>query len=131
MGKKFNIEDDICFLQQILTKIIQNAPKNIRPRIERFDELEKYLFTWSLMSDDYSHNLYGRILSSMFAMEFMDNKADGNLFPIWSEEFDEQYKFNRETVIVPDLKRPNESHAQTIFQETFLCRHIITMTSAA
>lgn len=103
----------------VLTKIIQNAQGRIVRRSKRIDELEKYLFTYSLMSDDYSRSLYARILSRMLAEEFLDVNIAVSAFPIWSEEFVTEYDAKKKTVVLPDLKHPNDLASRIIFPETF------------
>ena len=110
---------DYCFLTNVLTKIVQNARGLITPRSGRIDELEKYLYTYSLMSDDYSRNLYSRMLSRMLANEFLETNIAVSAFPIWSKEFAAEYELKKKTVVLPDLKHPNDLASRIIFPETF------------
>lgn len=107
------------FFMNVLTKIVRNVGGYVPIRSRRIDDLERYLYTYSLLSDDYSRNLYARILSRMLASEFLDANSARELFPIWDEEFSKQYELNKKTVVLPDLKHPNDLASRIIFPETF------------
>lgn len=119
MEEKIFNQIDGEFFVSTLTNIIRSAQGYVPSRSKRIDELEKYLYTYSLMSDDYSRNLYLRILSRMLANEFLDANIARSAFPIWSEEFSKQYESSRMTVSLPDLKHPNDTASRIIFPETF------------
>lgn len=107
------------FLIETLNRIIPNAQRHVRPNRGRINELEKYLFTLSILSDEYSRRIYLKILARMLAVEFLDNDTATRLFPIWSDEFRKKYEHNKATVTLPDLKHPNDAGSRIILPETF------------
>lgn len=109
----------VPFLLDILATIMQNSKEYITPCGERINNLEEYLFTYSLMADEYSRKLYMRIIGRMLANEFLEERDCKVLFPVWSQDFAQRYEQNKNTVILPDLRHPNDRASQIIFPETF------------
>lgn len=117
-NKKIDSQEEL-FLIDVLSKIIPNVRGRIPTAGKRIDELEKYLHTLSILSDEYSRELYLRILARMIAVEFLDKDTAAELFPIWSEDFAAEYEQKKKTVVLPDLKHPNDAASSIIFPETF------------
>lgn len=119
MENKIIDSQEEMFLIDVLSNIVPNIRGRIPTASKRIDELEKYLYTLSILSDDYSRELYLRILTRMIACEFIDKDIAAELFPIWSEEFAAEYELKKKTVVLPDLKHPNDAGSKIILPETF------------
>lgn len=107
------------FFMDVLSKIIKESDGFIFRRGNRFDNLDKYLYTYSLLADRYSKGVYARLFARMLAYEFFPKDKAAALFPVWSKEFRENYEKNKATITLPDLKHPNDLASRVIFPETF------------